>query len=145
MTKNLQSQWRAKFYELLTNLLSFSFCSLFVDPLYSYVYYVSIALCLPPTPTSKFSIDYCFQILLGGMCIQKDMKTIPYAKFAGSAECIMGDSKIVGGKEVRAHPLHLVLIILLYGVMRFFWPRTDESSGVENTSYVHASERPHSD
>ena len=29
----------------------------------------------------------------------------------------MGDSKIVSGKEVRAHPLHLFLIILLYGVM----------------------------
>ena len=78
------------------------------------------------------------------MYSQKDMKTIPYAKFAGSAECIMEDSKIVSGKEVRAHPLHLILIILLYGAMGFFWPRTDESSGVENTSYVHASERPHS-
>ena len=25
----------------------------------------------PPPPTSKFYIDYCFQILLGGMCIPK--------------------------------------------------------------------------
>ena len=29
----------------------------------------------------------------------------------------MGDSKIVSGKEVRAHPLHLFLIILLYGAL----------------------------
>ena len=28
-----------------------------------------------------------------------------------------GDLKIVSGKEVRAHPLHLFLIILLYGAM----------------------------
>ena len=45
----------------------------------------------------------------------------------------MGDSKIVSGKEVRAHPSHFFLIILLYGAMGFFWPRTDESCGVENT------------
>ena len=53
----------------------------------------------------------------------------------------MGDLKLVSGKKVRAHPLHLFLIILLYGAMLpwdFFWPRTDESSGVENTSYVRA-------
>ena len=29
----------------------------------------------------------------------------------------MEDSKVVSGKEVRAHPLHLFLIILLYGAM----------------------------
>ena len=29
----------------------------------------------------------------------------------------MGDLKLVSGKEVRAHPLHLFLIILLYGAM----------------------------
>ena len=29
----------------------------------------------------------------------------------------MEDSKVVSGKEVRAHPLHLFLIILLYGVV----------------------------
>ena len=60
----------------------------------------------------------------------------------------MGDLKIVIGKEVRAHPLHLFLTILLYGAMLpwdFFWPPTDESSGVKNTSCVLASERPHSD
>ena len=57
----------------------------------------------------------------------------------------MGDSKIVSGKEVRAHPSHLFLIILLYVAMEFFWPRKDESSGVESTPYVLASERPHSD
>ena len=60
----------------------------------------------------------------------------------------MGDSKIVSGEEVRAHTLHLFLIILLYGAMLpwdFFWPLTDESSGVENTPYVLASERPQFD
>ena len=57
----------------------------------------------------------------------------------------MGDSKIVSGKEVRAHPSHLFLIILLYVAMEFFWPRKDESSGVESTPYVLASARPHSD
>ena len=45
------------------------------DPLSSYFYYVSIALCLPPPPrphpTSKFCIHYCFQILLGGLYISK--------------------------------------------------------------------------
>ena len=69
---------------------------------------------------------------------QKDMNTIPYAKFEGQTECIMGDLKIVSGKEVRAHPSHLFLTILLYGAMEFFWPRTFESSGVENTPYVRA-------
>ena len=74
------------------------------------------------------------------------MNTIPYAKFAGQTECIMVDSKIVSGKEVRAHPSHLSLIILLYGAMEFFWPRTFESSGVEiPPTYVLASERPQSD
>ena len=53
----------------------------------------------------------------------------------------MGDSKIVSGKEVRADPSHLFLTILLYGAMEFFWPRTFESSGVENTPYVLTSER----
>ena len=57
----------------------------------------------------------------------------------------MGDSKIASGKEVRAHPTHLFLIILLYGAMGFFGPHTEESTRVENTSYVLASERPHSD
>ena len=66
------------------------------------------------------------------------MNTIPYAKFEGQTECIMGDLKIVSGKEVRAHPSHLFLTILLYGAMEFFWPRTFESSGVENTPYVRA-------
>ena len=69
---------------------------------------------------------------------QKDMNTIPYAKFEGQTECIMGDLKIVSGKEVRAHPSHLFLTILLYEAMEFFWPRTFESSGVENTPYVRA-------
>ena len=44
------------------------------------------------------------------------------------------DGLLLSGKEVRAHPSHLFLIILLYGAMGIFWPRTDESSGVENTS-----------
>ena len=50
----------------------------------------------------------------------------------------MWDSKIVSGKEVCTHPSHLFLTILLYGAMEFFWPRTFESSGVENTPYVRA-------
>ena len=57
----------------------------------------------------------------------------------------MGDLKIASGKEVRAHPSHLFLIILLYGAMGFFWPRTAESTGVYNTPYVLTSEKPHSD
>ena len=73
------------------------------------------------------------------------MSTIPYAKFGRQTESIMGDSKIVSGKEVRADPSHLFLTILLYGAMEFFWPRTFESSGVENTPYVLTSERPHVD
>ena len=52
----------------------------------------------------------------------------------------MGDSKIASGKEVRAHPSHLFLIILLYGATGFFWPRTDESTGVYNTPYMLTSE-----
>ena len=59
-----------------------------------------------------------------------------------------GDLKIVSGKEVRAHPLHLFLIIIplrSHAAMGFFWPRTDERSGVENTSYVLESERPQFD
>ena len=37
------------------------------DPLSSYVYHMYIALCLTP----KICIDYCFQILLGGLYIPK--------------------------------------------------------------------------
>ena len=50
----------------------------------------------------------------------------------------MEDLKIVSGKEVRADPSHLFLTIFLYGAMEFFWPRTFESSGVENSPYVRA-------
>ena len=134
-------------YEQIYELLTVRY-----DPLSSYFYYVSIALCLPPPPPPphlQILHTLLFSNPLGRtVYFQKDMKTIPYAKFAGQTECIMEDSKVVSGKEVRAHPLHLFLIILLYGAMLpwdFFWPRTDESSGVENNSYVHASERPHSD
>ncbi len=44
-------------------------------------------LCLRP----KFCINYCFQILLGGLHISK---TIVYAKFGGQTKCIMGNWKI---------------------------------------------------
>ena len=110
------------------------------DPLFSYVYYVSTALCLPtPPPPHQIVRRLLFSNPLGRTVYsQKDRKTIPYAKFAGQTECIMGDSKIVSGKEVCTHPSHLVLIILLYGAMEVFWPRTFESSGVENTPYVRA-------
>ena len=96
-----------------------------------------IALCLPPTPPILHRL--LFSNPLGRTVYsQKDINTIPYAKFAGQTECIMWDSKIVSGKEVSAHPSHLFLTILLYGAMEFFWPRTFESSGVENTPYVRA-------
>ena len=79
-----------------------------------------IALCLPPTPPILHRL--LFSNPLGRTVYsQKDINTIPYAKFAGQTECIMWDSKIVSGKEVSAHPSHLFLTILLYGAMEFFF------------------------
>ena len=68
------------------------------------------------------------------------MKTIPYPKFGRQTKCIMGDSEMASEKEVRAHPSHLFLITVLYGATGFFWPSTDESTGVYNTPYVLTSE-----
>ena len=148
------------FSSLWTNLwtfdyppLSFPFCSLFVMIRYLLISIMCLlhSACTPPPPPPHLQILHTllFSNPLGRtVYFQKDMKTIPYAKFAGQTECIMEDSKIISGKKVRAHPLRLFLIILLYRAMLpwdFFWPRTDESSGVENNSYVHVSERPHSD
>ena len=147
------------FSSLWTNLwtfdwppLSFPFFSLFVMIRYLLISIMCLlhSACPPPPPPHlQILHTLLFSNPLGRtVYFQKDMKTIPYAKFAGQTECIMEDSKVVSGKEVRAHPLRLFLIILLYRAMLpwdFFWPRTDESSGVENNSYVHVSERPHSD
>ena len=140
-------------YELLTNRhfrSRFALCSLW-SVIFLFLLCVYCTLLAPPPPPPHLQILHTllFSNPLGRtVYFQKDMKTIPYAKFAGQTECIMEDSKVVSGKEVRAHPLRLFLIILLYRAMLpwdFFWPRTDESSGVENNSYVHVSERPHSD
>ena len=136
----------SKIYELLTNLLSFSFCSLSVMIRYLLMSIMCLlhSACHPPPP--QILRRPLFSNPLGRIVYsQKDMKTIPYATFGRQTECIIGDSKIASGKEVRARPSHLFVIILLYGAMGFFWPRTEESTGVENTSYVLTSERPHSD
>ena len=127
-----------KINEVLNNPLSFPFCSLLVMIRYLLMSIICIlhsACPLPPPILHRL----LFSNPLGRtVYCQKDINTIPYAKFAGQTECIMWDSKIVSGKEVSAHPSHLFLTILLYGAMEFFWPRTFESSGVENTPYVRA-------
>ena len=52
------------------------------------------ALCLPP----KFGINYCREILLGGLHIPKSIPhTVVYAKFGRQTECIMGNWKIENG------------------------------------------------
>ena len=126
-----------KINEVLNNPLSFSVCSC---SLWSVIFlrvscvHVYCTLLAPQILHRPLFSDPLGRTVYS----QKDRKTIPYAKFAGQTECIMGDSKIVSGKEVCTHPSHLVLIILLYGAMEVFWPRTFESSGVENTPYVRA-------
>ena len=145
MTKNLQSQWGAKFMNFwLTYFRSrFALC-----PSWSVIFLCLLCVycTLLATPPPQILRRPLFSNPLGRIVYsQKDMKTIPYATFGRQTECIIGDSKIASGKEVRARPSHLFVIILLYGAMGFFWPRTEESTGVENTSYVLTSERPHSD
>ena len=49
------------------------------------------AICLPP----KFCINYCCEILLGGLHIPESIPQQVYAKFGGQTECIMGNWKIV--------------------------------------------------
>lgn len=49
---------------------------------------------IPP----EFCINYCFQMLLGGLYIPKSInlkQQFIYAKCGGQTECIMGDSLIV--------------------------------------------------
>ena len=53
------------------------------------------------------------------------------------------NSQWEGGAPVAPLPHYSPL--QSHAAMVFFWPRTDESSGVENTSYVLTSERPQSD
>ena len=48
ITKNLESQWQAKFMSFWPTHFRLVLLSVRYDPLSSYVYYVSIALCLPP-------------------------------------------------------------------------------------------------
>ena len=124
-----------KINEVLNNPFSFSLCSC---SLWSVIF-----LCLSYVYCTLLAPQILHRLLFSNplgrtVYSQKDINTIPYAKFAGQTECIMWDSKIVSGKEVRGHPSHLFLTILLYGAMEFFWPRTFESSGVENTPYVRA-------
>ena len=135
MTKKLQSHWRRKLMKCwITHVRSrFALCSLW-SVIFLRLSYVYCTLLAPQNLHRLLFSDPLGRTVYS----QKDMKTIPYAKFAGQTEYIMGDSKIVSGKEVRAHSSHLFLTILLYGAMEFFWPRTFESSGVENTPYVRA-------
>ena len=130
----------SKIYELLTNLLSFSFCSLFVMIRYLLMSIMSLlhSACSPPPPQILRGLLFSNPLLGRTVFSQKNMKTIPYEKLGRQTKCIMGDSKIASGKEVSAHPSHLFLIILLYGAKGFFWPRTDGSTGVKNTPYVRA-------
>ena len=50
-----------------------------------------------------------------------------------------------GGACAPVAPLPHYSPLRSHAAMGFFWPRTDDSSGVENTSYVLTSERPQSD
>ena len=55
------------------------------------------------------------------------------------------NSQWEGGACAPVAPLPHYSPLQSHAAMGFFWPRTVESSGVENTSYVLASERQHSD
>ena len=61
----------SKIYELLTNLLSFSFCSLFVMIRYLLMSVMCLlhSACYPPSPPHQFCVDYCFQNLSSEDCI----------------------------------------------------------------------------
>ena len=50
-----------------------------------------------------------------------------------------------GGACAHVAPLPHYSPLGSLAAMGFFWPRTDESTGVENTPCVFASARPHSD
>ena len=117
-TKNLQSQWRAKFMNFwLTYFRSrFALCSLW-SVIFLCLLCVYCTLLATPPPQKNLHRLLFSDPLGRTVYSHKDMKTIPYATFAVQTECIMGDLKLVSGKEVRAHPSHLFLIILLYGAM----------------------------
>ena len=111
---------------------------------------MSIALCLPPPPPTPPHLQILHRLLFSNplgrtVYSQKDMKTIPYTKFAGQTECIMEDSKEVSGKKVRAHPLHLFLIILLYRAMLpwdfFGRVQTRALESKKPPSYLHQKDR----
>ena len=131
MTKNLQSQWRAKFMNFWpTQFRSrFALCSLW-SVIFLCLLCVYCTLLAPPPHPPKSCIDYFSQIFLGGLYIPK---MITLCKICGVNRVYYGgfeNSQWEGGACAS---------------VGFFWPPTDESSGVENTSYVRASERPHSD
>ena len=123
------------------------FLSVRYNPLSSYVYYVSIALCLPPPPP-KFCVDYFFQILLGGLKFPKGYENNTLCKICGINRVHYGgfeNSQWEGGACAPVAPLPHYSPLRSLAAMGFFWPRTDESTGVENTPYVFASARPHYD
>ena len=71
MTRNLQSHLRRKLMKFWITHFRSRFAPVRYDPLSCYVYHMYIALCLPP----KFCIDFCFQILLGGLYIPQRIWT----------------------------------------------------------------------
>ena len=140
----------SKIYELLTNPLSFPFFSLFIMIRYLLMSIMCLlhSACPPPSPPPKFCVDYFFQILLGGLKFPKGYENNTLCKICGINRAHYGgfeNSQWEGGACAPVAPLPHYSSLRSLAAMGFFWPRTDESTGVENTPYVPASARPHSD
>ena len=137
----------SKIYELLTNPLSFPFFSLFVMIRYLLMSIMCrLHSACPPPP--KFCVDYFFQILLGGLKFPKGYENNTLCKICGINRVHYGgfeNSQWEGGACAPVAPLPHYSPLRSLAAMGFFWPRTDESTGVENTPYVFASARPHYD
>ena len=138
----------SKIYELLTNPLSFPFFSLFVMIRYLLMSIMCLLHSACPPPPPKFCVDYFFQILLGGLKFPKGYENNTLCKICGINRVHYGgfeNSQWEGGACAPVAPLPHYSPLRSLAAMGFFWPRTDESTGVENTPYVFASARPHYD
>ena len=147
MTKNLQSHWRRKLMKFWITHLRSRFAPVRYDPLSSYVYHMYIALCLPPTPPPKFCIDYCFQILLGGLYIPKRIWTqYLMQNLLGKQSALWGIRKSSVGKRcVRTRRTSSSLFSSTEQWNFFGLAQTRVLESKIPPTYVLASERPHSD
>ena len=143
MTKKLQSHWRRRLMKFwITHFRSrFALCSLW-SVIFLRLSYVYSTLLIPQNLHRLL-----FSNPLGWTVnSQKDINTIPYAKFAGQTECIMGIRKLSAGRRcVRTRRTSSSLFSSTEQCNFFGLAQTRVLESKIPPTYVLASERPHSD